>query len=279
MVTFAPQGRLGNFLLEAATAYSYALKHGLQYSSPTKSTSEIWNPLYLQHLVNPDFNPSLPEMLIDEKQHNFKELPFDESWRNLNIKIRGYFQSELYFKEHRQEILEAFRFKWEMIPNVVSIHIRRGDYVELPTKHPVVTNEFISKAFALFAEKGYKTFWVFSDGIEWCRANINTDVYPDYNFEYKGRGDGGRTEWENMELGSCCEHNIVSNGTFGWWQGWLNRNPNKIVVTPHEDNHFGFNNKHNDVSDYTPKDWKRIKYTPIYDLPIEEQNKLNNLHK
>jgi hypothetical protein len=278
MVIFNPQGRLGNFMMEAFTAYSYAKMYGLEFTIPTESSSDFWNPIYFHHLQNKNYDPSLPMVEVVERQHNFQELPFSEQWRNKNIKLRGYFQTDLYFNHYRDEILRDFGFEWELIPNTVSIHCRRGDYLELPTKHPVLTNEYLSKAINFFKEKGYNNFLVFSDGIEWCKENINSIVYPECTFGYVGRGEGG-TELQNMVHGSCCEHNIVSNGTFGWFQGWLNQNPNKIVVSPHEDNHFGYDNKHNDVSDYTPKSWHRIKYTPIYDLSIEEQNGLNKTYK
>jgi hypothetical protein len=38
---------------------------------------------------------------------------------------------------------------------------------------------------------------------------------------------------------SSCEHNICANSTFSYAASWFNRNPDKKVITPYENNMFG----------------------------------------
>lgn len=268
MVSFKPVGRAGNFIFECATALAYSIKHNLDFSVPHSTTDQYWCPIYFQHLQNENFNPNLESIDIWENGHHYQPLSFEESWKGKNIIIQGYRQSEKYFKEYRKELLYLFGLKWEFRKDWVAFHIRRGDYVYLPTRHPVITNEFIDKAISYFTDIGVTRFSMFSDGLDWVRNNVNSAIYPDCEFEYNEKKDDAL---ENLVFGSFCEHQISSNGSYGWWMGWLNQNPDKIVVTPHKDNWFGTDNKYLSTEDIYPEDWVQIPYTPIYDLPLEEQ--------
>lgn len=228
MVSFTPMGRMGNYLFECATAFAYAKKHGLDFSIPLTTSSEFHCPIYFPKLRNPNFYPGSIQWRIDERQHEYMELPFDESWRDKNILLTGYFQSEKYFKEYREEILQAFELKWVPEVGTVSIHVRRGDYVTFRDKHPEVTEEFYHNAIAFFTSRGLSRFKVFSDDIPWCKEYFTKHRFGLIDFVFSE----GQTIEEDMRLGSCCLHHINSSSTYSWWMAWLNRNRNKEVITP-----------------------------------------------
>ena len=182
--------------------------------------------------------------------HEHRELPFYQ-----NILIDGYFQSEKYFKEYRKEILELFGFDHWINKGVVSIHVRRGDYVQFHTSFPPVDRRYLAPAMRIMAQNGFKKFLVFGDDPQWNRDNLNSGKYPEYSFDYSE----GLNEFQDMELMSCCEHNIISNSTFSWWAAWLNQNPNKLVISPSMNNWFGKRVKLV-TRDIIPESWVQVTF-------------------
>lgn len=252
MVTFTPMGRMGNYLFECATAYAYAKKHNLCFSVPLFTNDDYHCPIYLHHLRHPDYVRTPNFRRIDERQHQFIELPFDESWRYEDILLTGYFQSEKYFKEYRNDILNDFAFKWEPILDTVSIHVRRGDYVTFSEKHPRIPDEYYYNSIEYFSGRGFFKFKVFSDDIPWCKVYFTNDKFPGVEFSFSE----GQSIEEDMRRGSCCLHHINSSSTYSWWLAWLNRHENKEVITPKE--WFTPNFGGLDVSDIVPESWIKM---------------------
>lgn len=238
MSVYAKQyGRLGNQLFQKAAAIGYAMKHGLVYDI------ESYRPRFGNYLIHH----------IRESAHNFMPLPAPAPAAK-HVILEGYFQSEKYFDHCREEVLKAFGFNWELRQGWCSIHVRRGDYLLYPDKHPVVPYDYLKLAVVLIYQKtGCENFHVFSDDIPWCKSVFEQCKH---NIVYSE----GHTPEEDLILGSCCEHNIISNSTFSWWQAWLGQNPNKVVISPSKDNWFGPGNAHLDTSDLIPESWIQIKY-------------------
>jgi len=242
-------GRLGNFMFEVATAYAYPLRHNMEYSLNKSEDVNNYIDRFFPHLETGKQLPANHSQWI-EPQHNYHAIPYFE-----HVKIKEYFQSEKYFNEYRQEILGLFKCPYEFKKGVVSIHVRRGDYVTYYTQFPPVTDRYLLAAIKLMSANGYNKFLVFSDDIEWCKNLFSESRFSKYSFEYSE----GKNEFEDMALGSHCEHNIISNSTFSWWQAWLNQNPNKIVVSPSKHNWFGKRVKLS-TEDIIPENWVQIRF-------------------
>jgi hypothetical protein len=187
-------------------------------------------------------NKLIPQTDIYFKEKN--EGIFDEKIIGLNNKILdGYFQNEKYFLNIRNEILNELEFpsikdiKFADICNQVkndsqsvSIHIRRGDYLELePLYGGICTIEYYKNAIQYMNDTiGEMHYYVSSDDIEWTKANIpikNATYIESKNYEYY-------EDWYDMYLMSICHHNIIANSSFSWWGAWLNNHVDKIVIRP-----------------------------------------------
>lgn len=109
----------------------------------------------------------------------------------------------------------------------VAIHVRRGDYLKDPYLSGLVDLAYFEKGIDLMRDRLERPrFYVFSDDIPWCKANLPLDnaTFVDWN--------NGANSYRDMQLISSCKHAIISNSSFSWWGAWLNRNPDKLIVVP-----------------------------------------------
>jgi hypothetical protein len=181
------------------------------------------------------------------------------------VQLEGYWQSEMYFRDAADAIRRDFTVIEEpdegnrailrrMQDGVaVSVHVRRGDYVNNPTTaayHGSCSPEYYRQAVDHIAGRcGPLTLFVFSDDQEWVRANLpfaHPTVYVDCNPPERGVWD--------MHLMKHCRHHVVANSSFSWWGAWLNPSPEKIVVAPRR----WFTDPGIDTSDLVPAGWTRI---------------------
>jgi len=238
MVSTRRMGRLGNELFQYAAVIGYAEKHGLEFSFPRKTNDPVWNPVHFKNLYNENWVEGREDVLLNEVwngQQHYQEIPFREEWREKQIVLNGYWQSYKYYDFCRDKVLDTFGFKWELNKGVCGVHVRRGDYLLYPTKHPVVTVEYLRQGIEAMRYKGINRFKFFSDDIPWCLSCGIHLIFPDCEFEYSV----GKNEMEDLVDMSCCEHQIISNSTMSWWAAELNRNPLKACVIPSRLNWFG----------------------------------------
>lgn len=159
-----------------------------------------------------------------------------------NIILDGYFQSEKYFINCRETILNDLKINKSLKStsldllneikktNSISIHIRRGDYAEnseVNKIHGCVSLSYYENAINLISEKTKNpVYFVFSDDISWAKSNLNIDAKVYYSEFNKN------SAYEDLKLMSKCKNNIIANSSFSWWGAWLNTNPDKIIIIP-----------------------------------------------
>lgn len=224
----------------------YELKRIFDADIPQASFLELlWLGYPLPHYrlwqIGKRILPKRQSMIVEDAAMEFNKEVFKQKREML---LEGYWQTEKYFFDWRDKILGAFRFpdfvsKSENLRlaneivgrNVVSVHVRRGDYLKISNTSGICTEEYYDKAIKLIIDKcNPEMFLFFSDGIDWCKEHFK-DLTEDHKFVFVD-WNKGQDSYRDMQLMSLCSHNIIANSSFSWWGAWLNDNPDKVVITP-----------------------------------------------
>lgn len=125
-------------------------------------------------------------------------------------------QDEAYFAGSEKVVRELYGTDIHPLP-LVSIHVRRGDYVDNPFYVDLFKDGYYERAMAQFPNA---SFMVFSDDTEWCKQQ---PIFENCLFSE------GRTEVEDMNRMAGCKGHIIANSSFSWWAAWLSQ---KKTVAP-----------------------------------------------
>ncbi|XP_075695074.1 galactoside alpha-(1,2)-fucosyltransferase 2-like [Rhinoderma darwinii] len=228
-------GRLGNLMGQYATLYALSKMNGHQaYILPEMHSQlskifKITLPVLHKDVMN----------RIKWRHYGLHDWMSDE-YRQIKgeyVSLGGYPCSFTFYHHIKDEILHEFTFHdfvreesnayLEKVrgdkKNVtfVGIHVRRGDYVYvMPNtwKGVVADKGYLQKAMDYFRQK-YENplFVVTSNGMDWCKENINNSL-SDVHFA----GDGQESSpGRDFALLAHCNHTIMTIGTFGIWVAYL----------------------------------------------------------
>lgn len=232
-------GRLGNQMFQYTALRGLAQRHGYEYCLPPREVVATRDP----NCASSDITmfecfkiPNAPKRITNFPKVMESRFGLDQKlWDNChdNISLYGYFQTEKYFKHIEKQIREAFIFVDEIREpteeafrenfgntEVLSIHIRRGDYLKYP-HHPVQELEYYEKSLREFSSD--IPVMIFSDDIEWCKQQ---KMFEDTRFIF---AEGNNTGVD-LCLQSLCTYHIIANSSFSWWGSWLAKS--KKTVAP-----------------------------------------------
>ena len=260
MIISKLQGGLGNQLFQWAIAKNLSIKFSCNFYLDTRIYSTSQKNITVRKFSLKEFPYLQGEELGVFSVSNLINIHDDFKFKDILINcdndyyLNGYFQSEKYFESTQLTIRDELRMsdvmkikllqKYPDISDCVSIHIRRGDYVNQQHNHPILPIDYYEKAIEIVG--GKNQLIVFSDDLTWCKNNLKFE-----NITYVD----DLIDVENLWLMSLCKHNIIANSTFSWWGAWLNNNPTKIVIAPN----LWFGHKLNlNTSDIIPNNWIKI---------------------
>jgi hypothetical protein len=162
--------------------------------------------------------------------------------------LDGYWQNEQYFENIKDELRKKIKVKKEISiktveyrdrgigfpnENTISIHVRRGDYLNgdyfVDLSKTDYYKKSVEKILQLIANDNSiierPTFFIFSNDIKW--ASDYFKWLPGMNTSFINNNT-----INDLYLMSQCRCNITANSTYSWWAAWLNDNTNKIVIQP-----------------------------------------------
>ncbi|HLP21171.1 MAG TPA: alpha-1,2-fucosyltransferase [Chitinophagales bacterium] len=209
-------------------------------------------------------NRKLNEQAPYYKKREVKELDtvFDKNLLQVsnNSYVQGYFASEMYFKNHRETLLNELTLRSPLSEqnaatiqrmrdtDSVCVSIRRADFLVHPL-HNVCTDQYYQDGLNAMGElvKNMRVF-IFSDDNEYVSKNFHipfshefvTHNHPDF--------------YEDLRLMTNCKHHVIPNSTFSWWGAWLSQYPGKKVIAPR----IWLNSNTIDYSTVLPQEWIKI---------------------
>ena len=250
--TIGISGNLGSQIQQYAGLFSIAKETNKKIVF-SKSSQNLGFGLKFSKVLNVDIEIVDDSFVHDFDSLNPKDILFDRSVFNLDDKkdynLTNLMHSYQYwYPKYEKDIMNlawnkqlfeiASNLKEQLFPankELVSLHIRRGDYL-LPQHHHFCSldNEYYEGALASYiCEIEKYHFVIFSNDITWCKENLiegDMVTFIEPNSDYV-----------DMILMSLCDHNIIANSSFSWWSAFMNKNPNKKIISPH-----------NYVKDYSP---------------------------
>jgi len=143
-----------------------------------------------------------------------------------------YVQSDKYWKEFTEEVKLMFSPGGGII-DMVSLHIRRGDYLDTDFYVDLTQTDYYKEAVKQFPDEEFIVFYRDrqddsrdQDDAGWCIEYLDRIIPGRYRLY------SGEDETDDLNMMARCKSNIMANSSFSWWAAFLNNNPNRKVVCP-----------------------------------------------
>lgn len=191
-----PIGGLGNVLFMILNAYHLSRIYNMNLkifnnnlNSKCYSRKDALNYKLLSNLKDLDIefvnNISINDncLILDVPEHTYRKFELNP---NSNYIIKGYYQSWKYsspdtinlFKNNIYSNINLTQFV-DSGQEIITLHVRRGDYLKLNHIHPVQSDEYYKKCLDLIPNVNSKIINVFSDDINFI---TNWKLLSNYNY-------------------------------------------------------------------------------------------------
>ena len=212
---------LGNQMFQYATGYALAKRAKLPFRLDTSGYER--SPRDGRSLLLRAFGIETQEAVCCPPQVREILNPVYQPLEPIPSTLVGYWQSERYFLDAREDLLRIFDRPGIACSADVAIHVRKGDAGHRRRSGDIANAGYYDKAIESF-RRGLPgaTFAAWTDNADYARHLLPEDVTIQ------------PTEHpvEDLIAMSRCPHQIIANSSFSWWAAWLNQNPDKRIIWP-----------------------------------------------
>ena len=213
----------------------------------------------------------LIEKLDSNKKSSYTDKYFSQIYDNI-IFFEGYFETEKYFQEYKNDLIKEFTFKnsinlkdniyYNLIcnNNVVSLAFRSRRFTEtekdFQNKEMQIKNENFELSTLKYIYRSvdyFKSKILNPKFLLWSNNFDNLERYFDPRIFTYVKNDEKNKIVLDFSLMLKCKYFIVGPTSFHWWAAWLCTSENRIIVRPSD--------KKLNVSsnlDFWPDSWEKI---------------------
>ncbi|XP_055333944.1 galactoside alpha-(1,2)-fucosyltransferase 2-like [Paramacrobiotus metropolitanus] len=246
-----PAKGLGNWMFALAAVYGIARQHQWQWNPAFPGSSQGIPLVHERKHYFREFSIETAENSTVYQELKTKGFAMYDPivtkintlYHNVSISLDGYLQAYRYFDLYREDIKQLFLFNveifftaislisnllddylkrtpstknWKNLPNLVGIHVRRGDILEERYRaegHEPATEAYLLRA-TLHMEMAYAPalFIIVTNDVIYCRKVFKGDSFLFVEHQ---------TEDVDMAMLTLMDYIVLSVGSFGWWAAYL----------------------------------------------------------
>ena len=248
-------GRLGNQIFQFAFLFGIYKRKNYSIHLFKSERSQFWKCFDIVEPKIQTFKSNDFKFIIEEKRgcYNFEKRLINQGD---NLMYSGFFQSYLYFDDFKNDLINTLKFKSHIIEegekelkkynrNLVSVHVRRTDYLENPIWGDLIKEGYYEKSLDDIQEND--DVLIFSDDVKFVK---------DYFKNKKNYHVIEKNEYVSLYMMTKCNKHIIANSSFSWMGAYLSGNENITCPNPWMPSIFP---KPNNVQkDITKPEWKKI---------------------
>ena len=277
-------GGLGNQLFQIFHLMAYCLryKHAFKFQYSEVLLTGHKRPTYWNNFLKGlkiFTQKNLPSLQrLSERGFHYTNVPDIKQ----DFMFFGYYQSYRYFEDQYEKIIRFIQLEKQQqemkektnlnYDNVISLHFRIGDYINIQQHHPLMTIDYYQNCIKYILDHKYSTSSM-SETIQILYFNQKEDdtivekhittlkeyiktTYSNLKLQFI-QSSHDLQDWEQMLQMSLCHHNIIANSTFSWWGAYFNHAfEDKIVCYPKK--WFGPAQGNKNMNDLFPEKWIKV---------------------